>query len=313
MRKEIYNKSPIITPQMGIGGEWRCILKNSMGGIEYDSGWFPNLITNTGLVNMYRGTGGYWYFHCHVGGSNTAPANTDTTLGSWFGVHSVGLTTTHGPTPVAPNYEYYSIAGYRFNAGVATGLIQELGLSRNSNNSEMSVRSIISPAINKLPSQILEIYYKFTIWPPIVDTVGVVSIEGNNYNYIARLCNANSTFIQNTFMNFAFSTSGSYCDPFQSTIGTITGQPNTQAGNDANSGTVVANGSGFSQTQYYFSVDNGNSNDGLGIRSFRIGYEPSQYKSFQFEFSRVSDSAKILKNSNKDLYLDVRLNWARRP
>lgn len=301
-----------------VGGEFRCILRNSMGGIVQDTGWFSNLVTNTGLANMHTQN---WFSYFHIGASSTAPAFTNSTLGSWLAVHSVGLGDTESGTPVAPNYEYWTTRGNRFNAGVGTGTIAELGISWSSTNTNMCIRALVSPTIVKAADQVLDVYYRFKLWPSLADVAGVVSIAGQNYNYLLRAKDVDTNDYQRTFTTMRFTTDGSFISVYQDDIVAVTVGPTVASGGSGTDnaetyvGLIVASGSdsvlgtGYIDTQYRFHLDEGNS---AGIRSATVrGPTQISIKGIQCQFNRVSDNAKILKDATKELYFTFRFQYAR--
>jgi len=313
---EIYTP-PVPMGVTKVGGEFRCILRNSMGGIVQDTDWFPNLITNTGLANMHTQS---WFNNLHIGASSTAPAFTNSTLGSWLAVASSLLSQTEGPGPVAPNYEYYTTRGWRFNAGVGTGTVAELGISWSSTNVNMCIRALVSPTIVKAADQVLDVYYRFKLWPNLSDVVGVVPIAGDNYNYTLRSKDLDENDFQRTFTQMRWPLDGSFISAYQDNIAAITSAPSVTSGGSSSNAetyvpTVVGSGSdsglgtGYQDTQYRYHLDEANS---AGIRSVTLrGPTSISQKGIQCQFNRVSDNAKILKDNTKELYFTFRFQYAR--
>lgn len=315
---EIYNATPIVAAPFRRKGEFRLVLRNSMGGIVQDTGWFPNLVTDTGLVHMaVGGTGGLaWFSNCHVGSSSTAPATTDTALVSWLGVHTSGKATTYGPTPVAPNYERWQQNGWRFAAGVATGTIRELGLSFRNYNADMSVRALVSPAVAKAADQVLDVYYRLTIWPNTGDVTGTTTIAGESYNYIVRPSYINSATWA-CITSYGPYTSAAAHKAYGGVLGTVTGEPtvfDNSTGDNGYSDSINTTGigSGYCDWQAYWGLDS--ANDYGQVTAFRT---PSTLTGatgsmgWQISTLKVSDGSGIPKDVTKEMYLDFRMTWAR--
>jgi len=316
--KELWTP-PIPMSEMKIGGEFRCILRNSMGDPVYDTGWFHNLVTNTGLANMHTQN---WFGNLHIGASASAPAFTDSTLGSWLAKHSTSLGYTEGPGPVAPNYEYYATHGWRFNAGVGTGTVAELGLSWQATNVSMCIRALVTPSVVKAVDQVLDVYYRFKLWPSLVDVVGVIPINGEDYDYILRGKHLNTNDYQRPFTALRWPTDGSYIHTYQDNIAALTSGPSvatgsggsnnaeTYAGIIVGSGSDAGAGTGYIDTQYRYHLDESNSVGGVRSVSLR-GPTAVSNKGIQCQFDRVSDGAKILKDNTKELYFTFRFQYAR--
>ena len=114
--KDIYVSEPIVAPAFGIGGEFRIKRYNSMGQLNYDSGWHKNLIVNNGLVICTSGSN--WNNFFYIGSNATAAVVTDTTLGTFLAASAVvqgGDVVVHG---IAPDYEFSATRTRRFNAKV---------------------------------------------------------------------------------------------------------------------------------------------------------------------------------------------------
>src|SRR5574340_1768735 len=97
-----------------VAGRLRVLVLDSAGNLKTDTGWFPNLITNTGLDTFGSAPANYpgsYYVGpnlCTVGTGNTTPAYTDTAL-----VSPVAHTTTPLQPPIgsAPQYTASYVVG----------------------------------------------------------------------------------------------------------------------------------------------------------------------------------------------------------
>jgi len=318
--RELQNLIPLPAPIMKVGGEFRCVLMNSMGGVVRDTGWFSNLLTNVGLTNLSTQN---WHSQLHIGQGSSAPAFTDSALQTWLAYGNVN-TTAEGPVPVGPNYEWYETRSYRFNAGVGTGTVRELGLSHLTTNSSMTVRSAVSPAVPKAVDQVLDVYYRFKIWPSLADVVGTIAIAGEDFNYTLRAMELDYTSYMRTFDLIRFTTSGSGANCWQDNIGSVTSAPAvaTGSGGTSNAEThpVVTSaptinipaGSAYIDTTYKWALDEANSPGGVRSISTRM-MTVGTLKGVQCQFNRVSDAGvgKIMKDNTKEISITFRMNYAR--
>lgn len=305
--KDLYVREPVIA-KVRAGGEFRVIVVNENGTVDQDTGWFSNLITDTGLIH-FSGSNGTWYYYCHLGSDNTAPAVTDSTLGSWLGRHSSQQASVQGPTATTPDYEFYTTAGWTFNAGVCTGTIRELGISVGTTNTNMSIRTLVSPEVTKSSTQILYVYYRFTVWPTLTDNTGVVNIGGDDYDYTLRPCGLGSA--HTAYATFGLSSTLSHHDTYANGIGTITGSPTGGDGLNAESVSLQSRGSGYYESKITWGLSVGNY--GGGIRSTRHlnNFNNLSSRGWQIEYSRVSDSAAIPKDNTMKFYVTIRMTWDR--
>jgi len=311
-------------PNIGIKGEIRAILRNPDGSIAQDNGWQPNRILNQGLTRM--GDTASWGNNGNVGSSSAAIVDTQTGCQSYLG-NTFGSTFIERTDPaVAPNYEAYHIARWRFNAGVATGTIREFGIGTSTNNS-CSTRVLVSPAMTKSASQVLDIYYKMTMYPDLATYTGTIDIVEDGvavpYNVISRgqVYHQGSKTIFNVIMGAL--SGGSSPRFMDGNLGAgLTGYPSgTTAGGYPNYltygyigaspyGTVTRVGdTAYKDVYLAANLDTGNISSGLGIRSafmdFDIGY------AWGVQYNRVSDDGRIQKNNTRIIQLNFRHSWTR--
>ena len=94
--------------------------------ITKETGWFHNLVLNSGLDRMGVGT---WVDRCMVGSGNSTPIVSQTKLDSHLAQTQILVGTSSGGVQVATlPYYWYGTCTYRFNAGVATGTVAEVAL-----------------------------------------------------------------------------------------------------------------------------------------------------------------------------------------
>lgn len=133
---------------MCVGAEFKLIVRKACDdSISCETPYFKNLVLNTGLDRMSVGT---WIDRCCVGAGNSTPVSTQTSLDSFIGSSTTMQSVTNNMVTTSPPY-YFSRITWRFNTGVATGNLSEVGLGWS--NTAMWNRSLIKD-INGNPTTI---------------------------------------------------------------------------------------------------------------------------------------------------------------
>lgn len=122
--------STLINGQAGVASRYQLRRCKADGTVVQESGWSPNIITQSGLDFMCDLARGHTNprVKLAVGTSNAAPAISDTALGGQIASTTtvVGSTVKEVQSSVAPYYTK-TTATFRFGAGEAAGNIQEVG------------------------------------------------------------------------------------------------------------------------------------------------------------------------------------------
>lgn len=155
---------------------------------------FDNLITNSGLNDIFTGTGGgSGASRCQLGTGIAVPAVTDSALH----IPGPASTTTQvsfinsSYTPGPPDYAS-SFITIRFSAGVATGTWTEVGMTRNLTPFTLFSRALIvdgggSPVpITVLSDETLDVTYTVRIYPPASDIAGSINLGPSTHDYVIR-------------------------------------------------------------------------------------------------------------------------------
>lgn len=110
-----------------VGARFKLVArKASTEEITRETGWFNNIVLDTGLAQMSVGT---WLNRCCVGTGNSTPVATQTQLDTF----KASTTTIQGnpaggmQLTTLPYYDWLRVT-YRFGEGVAAGNISEVGL-----------------------------------------------------------------------------------------------------------------------------------------------------------------------------------------
>jgi len=318
-KSQEYEVEPCLSlPLARMRGEVRLVLMDSDGTVRQDTGWFPNLITNGGLVRM--GVNGNWASTILIGSSATAPSNSDTSLGGFLASAGVSYDDNQN-IPVAPNYEMWVTFKARFNAGVGTGTIREVGFhpSDQTANTNISTHALVSPAVVKGSTQVLDVFYRMYRYPYLTDRTGVVAIEGVNYNYIVRAgyLTDGGAIGSFQFMNpcgqLAVSSSVGANATYTGNIAGVTSGPTGLTGSPYHS-TWVKNSN--SSGQATFTIGWGLDNSIGNVRSFYLreyGHNSSALRGWQVRIGKVSDDTALTKLNTEELYITFQVTWDRYP
>lgn len=110
-----------------VGARFKLVArKASTEEITRETGWFNNIVLDTGLAQM---SVGLWIDRCCVGTGNSTPVATQTQLDAF----KASTTTTQGGVEsgmqltTLPYYDWLRVT-YRFGEGVAAGNISEVGM-----------------------------------------------------------------------------------------------------------------------------------------------------------------------------------------
>lgn len=170
----------ITLPRAEMAGRYKLEVRRH-GELIHDTGWFDNLITNAGLEAIGEAKALCQY--CMVGTDNTAPANTNTTLGAQIAAQNGYSNFAVGVVTSSPRYGWTRLT-YTFAQGAVVGNAAEVGVGWNT--SAVFSRSLISPAISLLAIDQLTVVYELRMYLPTTNATGTVTIGGTTYNYTVR-------------------------------------------------------------------------------------------------------------------------------
>lgn len=293
-----------------MSGEYNLRVINPDGTVKKETGWFPNIILDSGLNRW--GTGAI-ILGAAIGTGTSTPTAVQTGLDA-----QTAYTTTSGTGDgvsvaqgSAPYYTTYT-AVYRTTLGALNGSYSEVGVGWLSGS--MFSRALIlisgSPgSITVLSTEQLDIIYRLRIYPPTVDTSGVFSIGGTNYTVTGRASSVTAAWslVASSAANNFLTASGSFATTFSGAIGAITAGPSgTTAGGSegvTQSVTAYVNNSQQAVQDMNWSLTQGNVSG--GIRSIIVPFRSGR---FQYDFG-----ASIPKDSTKTLVISASMSWARRP
>ncbi len=276
---------------------------------------FDNLITNIGLDRV--GSGGLNFTTCQVGTGTAVPLVTNTGLQTFLANSSLVSDTTSALSPGGPPYWGGSSRTYRFNAGVATGNLTEVGVGWSTGLSTLFSRALIvdgsgnPTTITVLADEFLDVTYTLRFRGPDTDQTGNVTITGvGTLTFTQRIARATSvTDWSHGFTGTAGLGTGTGDHVFYSgTLGPVTGNPS--GSNASSSSGAVVNGTytaGTYTRNSTLTLGLNNGNVAGGIRSSLLTCLTARGGgAFQTEFSSI-----IPKDATKILVLNTAYSWAR--
>ena len=166
------------------------------------TGWFLNLVTDAGLAHLSGSDPANMFGYLSVGSGNSTPTVSDTQL-------QARIASTNGLTPTQPSFvkqlttePFYFAArrSFRFQEGVAAGIVAEVCLGKNSNGTGIFNRALIRDnsgnisTITVLSDEILDVLVEIRLYVdssvsgsfPLKDKVGstirTVNYTGKPYS-----------------------------------------------------------------------------------------------------------------------------------
>lgn len=147
------------------------------------TGWFDNLIVDTGLEYVSATPGNAILGACAVGTGSTAPANGDSSLNAQLAITNNSTSDTQSIVAGPPSYGS-RVTVWRFAQGAAAGNITEVGVFSAVSSGTMWSRALIldgtgAPTTITVTSiDFLDVTYELREYIPTGDFTGSVTING---------------------------------------------------------------------------------------------------------------------------------------
>ena len=317
---------------MGIAGEFRCVVKRADGSTKIDTGYQKNLILNQGLDFFGGGNGANMMSFCVIGSGNSQPIYTQNKLDTAItGAYGADFSTKYDYDAARDGnlYKTNKVCNYSF-IGLNNVNISELGLASTYNNTTtyfLCTRALIKDSqgnpttITVLSGEVLEIYYKLWIVYDVTnktDTLNLLDGVGGStaYNYIARLAGVGGANIGGS-AKYGNGTVGQALSEgagsnshsvYNGEIGTITGAPTGTASETITSSSVSTATyiSGSYKRQITWSLRASQAN--FAIRS-AIFYTKMGF--WQIRFGSVANDSPITKTNTQTLSIPIEFSWGR--
>lgn len=295
---------------MGMSGRYRVQVRDAeTHEVVKDSGWFSNLILDSGLEAL--GTApGHVLRYCRVGTGNTAPAVTQTALVNQLASTATqAVSDTVGAATSAPYYWWTRIV-FRFAAGAATGNVAEIGIGWAATGDTLFSRSLVKDAngdpttITVLATEYLDVTYEVRVYPDTTVSTQTVTIGGVS-TVVEHSCHNVATggsFEWSSFGQGQYGPARTYSNA-PTTFGAIT---------DAGTGSFYSTGapavpapysSGTRQRQVTATIAPGSANSGAieAVRGTLLGVPV-----------KTRFQPGIAKDNTKQLTFTYQVSWGRR-
>ena len=298
---------------IGMTGEFRCVVKKSDGSTKIDTGYQKNLILNQGLDFFGGGNDTNMMEYCVIGSGNSKPVYTQNQLdaaitgvsGDYFSSkydYDASIDGNLYKTNKVRKYTFYYLNDVN---------ISEVGLASQFSSSidyYLCTRALIKDSqgvpttITVLSGEVLEIYYKLWQVFDTTDKVGTINLLDDvggsvAYNYSSKVV-TNTDESVNYFGNSARFTNRWYA--IYPSTDTSTPSYSSQ---DAYQYSNYVDGSYKIVVTFPLGIGDANGN-------IRIMTIPS-FSLWQIRFGSVADDSPIVKTDMQTLDIPVEISWGR--
>ena len=316
---------------IGMVGEFRCVVKKSDGSTKIDTGYQKNLILNQGL-DFFGRDSGYMTSYCVIGSGNSVPSFSQNNLDAFLAATAMSTATEY------PLYKtdydktrdgdlYKASVTNKYSFTNIVGNVSEVGLASdytNSSSYNLCTRALIKDSngnpttISVLSGETLDIYYKLWRITDLTDkntTLNVLGEVGGSvaYNVITRPShigfNSGDYDYANKVigipaanrMGSALNVNG---DTGELTIANSRFNPVNSSGVSSITWSPYVQGSYKRQLTANATVNDLN----LNIRRFQVQIG---FGDFQFRVGKVSDDSPLVKNNTQTLSIPIEVSWGR--
>ena len=312
----------MIQLKAGMSGEYRCFLYDNEQDMNVivDTGWHPNLIVNIGLDQYHTGNP---FQRTYIGSGSTPAVVTQVQMDTFEAESAIpGISDgVLSGNASAPDYEFSQIKSRRFAAGVGTTTIQEIAMGGSADNSGTLIfnRVVIAPIV-KGATQVLDVLFRVTLWPPVIDVIGTVgtasTVDGVPYETITRCLNLDDNNGSTVYSSINPIGGASSFKAFDGNLGSITdvnplgNQDNGDGGAGSDTGTYTP-GDNFFDLNFDVGLDGWVLPSEL-IRTLRGAV---RHFTFQTQFGEDPDATgpAIPKTASDIMDFTWRISWDRKP
>ncbi len=293
-----------------IGGEFQLRrLDGVTREVIEETPWTHNLVLDTGLDRF--GSGLTHCSFCRIGTGTTAPANGDTALQSQS-ASTATVISNSASNAGSPNYESTTVTVWEFALGAVVGNMAEVGVGWSASTaSTLFSRARINDAggspitITVLVTEILQVSYRFTLYPQISDVSSTVNISATSYSYTSRCYNAGGTIQLSATQTFFY---GGNVIALDGAINGITssGASGTQVGLTFGSLLAYTTGNFYRDFTCSASISVGNLSGGIKSMNVQL-----QGGTGAIAFIQIGFSPNIPKDGTNVLNMTFRFTWTR--
>lgn len=308
---------------MGMVGEFRCVVKRADGSTKIDTGYQKNLILNQGLDFFGGNNGSDMMAYCVIGSGNSQPVYTQNKLDTAItGVGGADFSAKYDYDAARDGnlYKVNKVNKYSFS-GLNNINISEVGLASNYSNTTtyyLCTRALIKDSqgnpttITVLSGEILEIYYKLWAVFDTTDKTGQINLldgVGGSvaYNYRCRLANVGDRLygVIGRPIDFIVNGNSAYLYYNNTDITAINSSP---SGNSVpvSSSTVNPYNRGDYKKTYNLTYSINQANGKVRtLLPYMFGMM------WQIRFGSVADDSPITKTSTQTLSIPIEFSWGR--
>lgn len=304
--------------EVGIAGEFRCVITRADGSVKSDTGYQKNLILNQGLDFFGGDKGNNINDYCAIGSGNSTPVTTQTKLDAYIAQASgTGTTSDYSYVDKGDGlYRMWEQKKYRFT-GLDNVNISEIGLvstGSTSANYYLTTRALIKDSLGAPTSisvktgETLDIYYKIH---KVIDTrdksfvINILDGDGGAvpYNVVVRSqdVGSNKNRVSSATLSISIITSISDLKPV------------TSSGQNTNSYSGVFSKYVTGSYKIRAAVELGLDQSNIAIRTVNNRIVDYSYPlmPFQMRLGRVSDDAPLTKTNKETLTIPLEFSWGR--
>lgn len=321
---------------MGMSGEFRCVVKRADGSTKIDTGYQKNLILNQGLDFFGGGNGVDMMAYCVIGSGNSQPIYTQNKLDTALaGINGSDVATKYDYDAARDGslYKTNKVRKYSFT-GLNNVNVSELGLASTYSNATtyfLCTRALIKGSqgnpttITVLSGEILEIYYKLWAVYDTTDKTGTLNLLDGvggsaTYNYTVRPATVGvedpsvggNSFVDSlgrtVYYTYRSNDRGFYVS--SSSISAITSLPSNLVSYSSKSEPdLVTNGS-YTSGSYKKTLT---LNCPVGKLNQQIAslFLYTSFGSWQISLKSTSDNSGFTKTSTQTLSIPIEFSWGR--
>lgn len=304
---------------MGVAGEFRCVVKRADGSVKTDTGYQKNLILNQGLDFFGGGNGSGMMSYCVIGSGNSQPVYTQNKLDTAInGVSGADFSTKYDYDAARDGnlYKTNKVLQYSFT-GLNNVNVSELGLASTYSNATtyfLCTRALIKDSqgnpttITVLSGEILQVYYKLWAVYDVTDKTGQINLLDGIGGSVAYNWKLRPSEVGKTVYTY---------------IGRKLEKP-SNATSSFNTGDLVAitsipSGSGSGYSFVLKPYTSGDYKQVLNL-ALTIDQENKSIRTiglattmglWQIRFGSVADDSPITKTSTQSLTIPVEVSWGR--
>lgn len=306
--KDLYKEFNVKT---GMSGRYKLTAIKPDGRERPLTGWFDNLILNSGLDYKCSYSSTDIIPACQVGTGTSTPTNTQTALDNRVMGTGTTQSSSSGAQGSAPYYGHF-IKTYRFAAAATNYNLTEVGVGSASTGGTLVSRALIldgagSPTtVTLLTGEILDVSYELRMYPGSVAgdyTQSGVDISGTSTTIVSRASSVgDNTWGTYTVYGLGWAATNSDCTAYNGSLGAVTTVPSGTTGVMTYS-SLGSYSTGSYSRSVTFSAGLTVCNFGSGISAVRNRTAAGYY---QYSFSPA-----IMKDSTMTLALTFNFSWDR--